>query len=249
MRLCLLVLGLICTFVVVTQARADEAADARAQVEKAVQAHGGANALAKMQRMVRTSSGSMFLFGQPSPFRDELTVSLPSKWRLDLATTANGQQNRMQLIVNENDSWQGNSLGMNLSPKERTAELQNESRVMWFATLVPLLQDKALQLAPIPGAPVDMRPTQGISVTQTGKPEIRLYFDAQSNLLVKIARKTREGGLEIEKEYFYANHQPVQGVMMPAKYVEFSSGRKFVEVNSINYKFLDSVDDKLFAKP
>ncbi len=246
MRACTFVLLVVTGLVNVTPVRAD---DARDQVDKAVQAHGGAKALAKLQRMIRSSAGSMFLFNQETPFRDELTVLLPSKWRLNLASGPPDKQSQMVIIVNENDAWQWNTLGVNLMPKERTAELQDESRVMWYATLVPLQQDKNLQLGTIPGVDVEGRPTRGISVNLPGKTEVRLYFDAQSNLLVKIARKTLEAGVAVEKEYFYANHKPVEGVTLPSKYSEFTSGRKLVEVNTIQYKFQDTVDEKLFTKP
>jgi hypothetical protein len=246
MRGCPFVLILISGFFVAAPVTAD---DARAQIEKSVQAHGGAAALAKMQRMTRYSSGSMFLFGQETIFRDELIMSLPSKWRLNLVSGSGDHQKQMVIIVNENDSWQWNALGVSLMSKERNAELQDESHVMWYATLVPLLQDKSLQLAQIPGVNVEGRPTRGISVNLPGKTEVRLYFDAQSNLLVKIARKSLEAGIQVDKEYFYAHHKPVDGVLLPSKYSEFTSGRKLVEVNTIKYKFLETVDDKLFTKP
>ncbi|CAN5299192.1 hypothetical protein BH10PLA2_BH10PLA2_25100 [soil metagenome] len=228
---------------------ADEASDARALAQKAVLAHGGADPLAKTQRMVRSSTGTMFLFGQPSAFRDELTVALPSKFRLHLAGGAAGPQNQMLIILNGNDAWHATTLGVTLLPKDRLAELQDEGRVMWYATLVPLIQDKSLHLAPIAPVNVNGRPTSGISVNQAGKSEISLYFDAQTNLLVKAARKSQDGGIPVEKEYFYADHQLVDGVLLPTKYSEFTGGRKFVDVNSISYKFPPRTDDKLFEKP
>ena len=127
--------------------------------------------------------------------------------------------------------------------------MQDESRVLSFATVAPLLQDKNLQLGLAKSINVDNRPANGIRVNQAGKSEIQLYFDAQSNLLVKIARKAQEGGLVVDKEYYYGGHQPDQGIVVPTKYSEWSSGRKLVDVSSITYKFVDRLDDKLFEKP
>ena len=115
--------------------------------------------------------------------------------------------------------------------------------------LTPLVQEKDLQLGLTKDIDVNGRPAHGIPVSRANKAELRLYFDAQSHLLVKIARRATEAGLELEKEYFYGDHEAVQGVMMPKKYSEWTGGRKLVEVNSINYKFHSSIDDKFFEKP
>jgi hypothetical protein len=232
-----------------TPARADEASDARALAEQAIKAHGGATELSRMQRMTRTSTGAMFLFGQGSPFQDELTVSLPTKWRWTINRGAAGAMAQIVLILNGENAWQGSGAVMTPMSKDRVAELHNESQVLWFAMLTPLVQEKDLQLGITKDVDVNGRPARGIRVSRANKAEIRLYFDAQSHLLVKIARRANEAGLEIEKEYFYSDHEAVQGVMLPKKYSEWTGGRKFVEVNSITYKFHSSIDDKFFEKP
>jgi hypothetical protein len=245
----------VCCFVLIstsafsTPARADEAADARARVEQAVQAHGGITGLAKMQTMTRSSSGTMFLFGKETPFRDELVVALPSKWRWNLEGGVGGKEVQMTLILNGDNAWQGSGPVVAPLSKERLGELRDESQVLWLATLVPLLQEKDLQLGLTKEIEVNGRAAPGIRVSRANKSEIRLYFDKQSHLLVKIARRAREAGIDIDKEYFYGDHQAVQGVMMPKRYGEWTSGRKFVDVNSIDYKFHSTIDDKYFAKP
>ncbi len=230
-------------------ARADEAADARALIEKAVQAQGGLTSVSKMQTMTRSNSGTMFLLGQQTPFRDELVVALPSKWRWNLDGTVGGRQVQMLLILNGDSAWQGPPGSVVPLPKERVNEIQEESQVLWLATLAPLLQDKDLKLGLAKDIAVDGKPAQGVRVTKGSRPEISLYFDNQTHLLVKIARRATEAGVAIDKEYLYSDYQPVQGVMVPKRYSEWTSGRKFVDVNSIDYKFHSSIDEKYFTKP
>lgn len=250
MRLSKIAVVLIAGWALTTSARADEAADARTLVEQAVQAHGGITGMAKMQTMTRSATGKMFLLGQETPFRDELVVALPKKWRWNLDGTLGGKQVQMLLVLNGDEAWQATAAGVMAMGKDRVSEIQDESQVLWFATLVPLLQEKNLQLGLTADVMVDGRPAKGIRVTPgANKPEIKLYFDNQSHLLVKIARKAREAGVEIDKEYLYSDHQPVQGVMVPKRYSEWTSGRKFVDVNSIDYKFHSSIDEKYFTKP
>lgn len=230
-------------------ARADEAADARALVEKAVQAHGGITAMAKMQTMTRTATGKMFLLGQETPFHDELVVALPSKWRWNLEGTVGGRPVQMLLILNGENAWQSNGAGVMSLGKDRVGEIQDESQVLWLATLVPLLQEKDFQLGLLKKDSVDGRPADGIRASRANKQPINLYFDAETHLLTKISRRAREAGVDIDKEYHYGDHQPVQGVMVPKRYSEWTSGRKFVDVNSIDYKFHSNIDEKYFTRP
>jgi hypothetical protein len=249
MRLSSVHVALLVSCVLGAMARADDAADARKLVEQAVEAHGGITAIAKMQTMTRSSSGKMFLLGQETPFKDELVVALPSKWRWNLDATAGGRPVQMLLILNGDNAWQGNSAGVLPMDKSRVNEIQDESQVLWLATLVPLLQAKDLQLGLVKDEVVNGRPAKGISVSRANKGDIKLYFDNQTHLLVKIARRAREAGVVIDKEYVYSDHQPVQGVMAPKRYSEWTSGRKFVDVGSIDYKFHSSIDEKYFTKP
>lgn len=249
MRRSTLHLALMVASTFVASARADDAADARKLVEQAIQAHGGITALVKLQTMTRTDAGTMFLLGQQAPFKDELVVALPSKWRWNLDATVGGRAIQMLLILNGDNAWQGGPAGVAPMGKDRVSEIQDESQVLWFATLAPLLQEKDLQLGLVKKEAVDGKAADGISVARANKTGMRLYFDSQTHLLVKIARRAREAGIEIEKEYVYSDHQPVQGVMVPKRYSEWTSGRKFVDVNSIDYKFHSSIDEKYFTKP
>jgi hypothetical protein len=55
--------------------------------------------------------------------------------------------------------------------------------------------------------------------------------------------------LIVDKEYLYGDHKRVEGVQLPTRYVELTSGKKLVEAFSVSYRFLPQVDEKTFAKP
>ena len=57
--------------------------DVQEIIKKAVEAHGGKEALTKAQQYKRTSSGTIF-FGQSQNFTDQLIVALPGKIKLDI---------------------------------------------------------------------------------------------------------------------------------------------------------------------
>src|SRR5262249_37997133 len=128
-------------------------------------------------------------------------------------------------------------------------ELHEESYVIWLSSLLPFAKDTRFSLTLLPDAMGDGRPAACIKVAHKGYPDVKLYFDKQSALLVKSARHAKEAGLAIDKEYVYSAHRAFEGVQLPTKYVELVNGKKFVEVPEISYKFLTPVDEGTFARP
>src|SRR5262249_16879214 len=69
---------------IVAPLRGDDQSDALAIIEKAIKAHGGADALTKAQLAIRTGTGTMSLFGKDVVFKDEVVWKLPEHVRLTL---------------------------------------------------------------------------------------------------------------------------------------------------------------------
>jgi hypothetical protein len=72
------------------------------------------------------------------------------------------------------------------------ADLQRSAHVERLLTLVPLLRDPALTLASLGESAVDGRPALGVKVTGVDRPEVSLYFDRASHLLVKYAYREED---------------------------------------------------------
>jgi hypothetical protein len=238
-----------CLLVASTATSADDISAAKAVVNEAIKAHGGREKLTKTEFMTRQARGVMSLLGQEVSFTDELVSQLPERLRWTLDAASSGQKTRLLLVINGDKGWQSTGGTVMDISKERLEELREEAYVIWLSTLLPLLKDNRFSLAALPGAAVDGRPASGILVSYKGRPDVKLYFDKETGLLVKIARRAKEAGLAIDKEYVYSAHKAFEGVQLPTKYVELANGKKFVEVAAISYTFLRSVDDGTFARP
>jgi hypothetical protein len=224
--------------------RADDRAEARAVVEKAVKAQGGAEGLAKAAVATRSGKGVLSL-GAEIAFTSEETYNLPGQLRVKL------EAGKMQLqrVLNGDKGWQQSAGGETIElAKDRLAEAQEEAYVWWLVTLAPLLKD-GFDLAPLAEAKVNDRPALGVKVSARNRPDAALYFDKESGLLVKIARRARETGVAVDKEYFYSDYKDVDGVKVPGKEVMHVNGRKFYEVQYREYKFLGKPDEGAFARP
>jgi hypothetical protein len=237
-----------CLLAVPAAAPADDARSAKAIVDEAIKAHGGPEKLTKTELMTRQAKGTAS-FGQEVPFTDVWVLQLPERWHWTFDIGGPDQKTRLLLVVSGDKGWQSSGgVVMDIS-KERLEELREEAYVIWLSTLLPFAKENRFSLAPLPDTVVDGRPAAGVKVAHTGRPEVKLYFDKQSGLLVKIARRAKEANLAIDKEYVYSRHKGFEGVQLPTKYAELANGRKLMEATEMSYRFPRSVDDKTFSRP
>jgi hypothetical protein len=231
-------------------ARADDDADkAMTLVNEAIRAHGGMDSMLKTRSMVRVAKGELILFEQRTPFQDELALQLPKRWRWSLEQGSGAQRIRMVWVVNDEKGWQAIGGSVTEIPKLRMEEMQEEAYVLWITSLVPLKKEDGFQLALVEDATVNGKAAAGIKTSRKGHTDVTLYFDKESHLLVKTARRARESGLTFDKSYLYSGHKIFDGVMLPTKYVEMAKDKKMVEVTSLTYRFPEKLEDSTFAKP
>jgi hypothetical protein len=224
---------------------AGEREDALAVVDEAIKAHGGAEALAKSQTVVRAGVGTLTVNDNKIPFTDEVTWSLPDRWRVSINLEKLGAQS---IVLNGDKGWQSaGGPSMELGA-ERLREIRNEVYVLWLATLTPLKKDD-VQLSPVPDIKVHGEAAVGVKAASKGRPDVKLYFDKKTHLLVKIERRVPVAGVPVEKEDFYSDYKDFDGVQLPTKLTFQISGRKFSELTSATYKLPKKIDDALFAKP
>jgi hypothetical protein len=212
-------------------------------IDKAIKAHGGADALNKMQMRSRTGRG-VVPRGEIRITTDE-TVQLPNRCRVVLQL----ERSRIVLVLNGDKGWKQQGNETKELAKSQLQERQEELYVWWLMTLTPLLKDE-FQLRPLADAKVNGEDAAVVQVARKDSPNGRLFFDKKSGLLVKIARRAEVSGLAVNKEYFYSEHKAFNGVKMPTKEVILLDGTiKESEVQFDSYKALPRVEDKLFEKP
>jgi hypothetical protein len=228
-----------------TPGRAADAPPARALVEQAVRAAGGEAALDRARVLSRTGAGTMFQVGRNLPFTEESVMALPERLRTTLDLDKRYQ---VTVVLNGDKGWQASGGAVLPMTKERLEEFREEAYVLWLTTLTPLLSDK-FTLSPLPDSSADGAPASGVKVTAKGHGDVKLYFNRQSHLLVKIERRAREAGLVVDKTYVLGDYKDVDGVKLPGRQAELLNGKKVIERASATYKLLPRVDEATFAKP
>jgi hypothetical protein len=221
---------------------------ALAILDQAIKAHGGTDALNRVQTGVRTSSGTIALYGKDLPFADEMIWQLPHRFRLNLEVGTGQDKSRIVLVATPDKGWQ-NAGGMAMElGRERLTELQDDAYVLWLATLTPLRQ-AGFDLTPLPEIRIEGRTATGVLVGNKGHAETKVYFDKETGLLVKMERRAREAGVALDKEYLYSSYKDFDGVKLATKLREMHNGSRFADLTNISYRFLRAVNDATFARP
>ena len=226
-----------------TTIRAGDRDDALAIIDQAVQAQGGADALAKLRTAVRRGEGFLFQGDDKQPFTDEMTLDLPDRWRLSLDID---KQTRFTLAVAGDKGWEALGGKVEDIGPERLKEMREEIYVLWLQTLLPLRKD-GFDLAPLPEAKVDGQAVVGVKASSKDRPDVKLYFDKTTHR--RPGSSGAPGGAAAAKAYLLGDYPDFDGVKMPTHLVETTDGKKISELTSAVYKFPSKADDAAFTKP
>lgn len=218
--------------------------DAKEIIAKAIEAHGGKEALVKAQQYKRTSSGTIF-FGQTQTFTDELFVAFPN--RIKLSIKLETKENILMGLEGDTGWSVASGVPIELS-KEKVIELKEESSFLQTTSLTKLL-DPSTKLIVLEETKVGGKAMLGIKATIAGGPEVSLYFDKETHMLAKAERKSKQSGVEILKGVVYLDYQLVGAVKFATRETHLLGGNKFVENKNITYTILDKVDASMFQKP
>jgi outer membrane lipoprotein-sorting protein len=229
----------------------DPATDARAIIDKAITAQGGAANLGKFKGAVIRSKGRFHGMGQAIDYTSEDSILPPDQQRLSVEAEMSGVAFKLVRIVNGDKGWRV----VNGQVETMTANQLAEAREMLYAAevrrLVPLT-DKGYKLSPLGETKVGDRPAIGVRVEHKGRRDINLYFDKQTHLLVRTEMRIKaiEGdGQEHTAETLFADYKKVQGVQMPFKVTIRRDGKPYVEVEHSEVKLVEKLDEGLFARP
>jgi hypothetical protein len=232
-------------------ARADERADAEALLDKGIKALGGEANLTKFKAATWKGKGKLHLGDETADFSGEWALQAPDQFRVVLEVTGKQGTFKQVRVLNGDKGWiKIDNDETNELPKETLAEEKKNMHAHWVATLVPL-KDRSLKLAPLPEGKVGDRPVVGVKVTGPDGREFRLFLDKESGLPLKSEWQVKDlrSGKDIPQEVTYADYKDVDGIKRAMKLTVQRDGKPFAEQEISDFKPLEKLDDKPFAKP
>jgi hypothetical protein len=193
-------------------ARLEANEEARAVIAKAVQAHGGPDKLAKLRALRMKTKGTLSVNNQAGEFTAEMITRLPDCSKLAMTLEINTAQLGIVQVQKGSEGW-SNIEGQTEELKgERLAEQQARVYSNHVASLVPLLKDKGFELSPLGEVKVKGQPAVGVRVVHKDRPDISLFFDKTTGLLIKNERRGIDlQQKEVARETFFSDYKDYDG--------------------------------------
>lgn len=225
--------------------------EVRAIIQKAIKAHGGEEKLAKIQAIRDKSKGTLEINGAEAAFTSESVYSLAGKLSATIQIEIMGQSIALKQVVTGDKAWISVMCQTMEAPEAAATVMKEAVYAAKFETLLPLLKEANLTLTLAKETKVDGKPAVGINVESKGHKAFTLYFDKSSDLLVKREGQTIDQATmqEVSEEAFFRSYKDINGVKWSMKSLINHDGKKYMESETTEVKFLDKVDDGEFAQP
>jgi hypothetical protein len=230
---------------------ADDAAEARAVLDRAIGATGGEAALSRIKAVRYRGKGSLFTPEKKLAGSFEWTYEGLDRSRGVSTVEDGGKKSTEVEVVNGDKGWvKDDDQQTEELSKEQVASRRETIYANWATMLVPL-KAPGVRLSPLAETTVLGRRAVGILVTQDRRPDLKLYFDKESGLLVKLERKFNnvEAGKVSTEETLYSEYQDVQRTKQPSRATTFWDGQKVSDVTVETRLFEKPLDETVFSKP
>jgi RNA polymerase sigma factor (sigma-70 family) len=231
--------------------KAEGTAEARAIIARAMEAQGGETNLAR-QKIVR-QKGTYRRFidateGKALVSWEQITQQ-PDRLKNVQKGEIDGRKVSMTVVLKGDRGWASMDGQVEEMDEKAIAGLKEELYADAVSSLLPL-RGKDYRLSVLAETKVGGRPAVGVKVAAKGHPDVDLYFDKESGLLVKRERRVDDGaGGQVTQEEFFSDYKETDRVKLPRKLVTYADGKKIAEASITEVQILDKVEDKEFDRP
>lgn len=217
---------------------------AEAVVQRAIEASGGADALATRRAMSCREKGTYFLNNESIPYRGNTRIHWPDRLRLEVEEV-------YTIVLNGNRGWMKTDGKFEALTAVEHDEVHQQHYARWLASLTPLTESKCkltyLGESTLNGAQVD-----GVRAGRDGEKTVDLYFDNKTGLLLKTRTMVSTADTAqkaIEEVNLFKEYKKVDGVLFPMQLVILHDGAKFAEANFYDLKLSESLPAADFTVP
>ncbi len=229
-------------------ARAED--DAAKIIDKAIEAKGGEEKLAKFKAEEWKVDATINFMGGKVPYTATYYFQPPTYLRFDMAMEFGGKKTTISAGTDGKQAWHKAGDRVEVMPMKKAEEFERMVYGMALTSLLPL-KDKEFTLSVVEGIKVDDKPTVGVKVSKKGKRDVTLYFDKDSHLLVKTQTIVWNEFTDndVKQEIFLKSWKEKNGRKIFEKRVIKRDGKDFLEEDMKEQKSLEKLDPKLFPKP
>lgn len=220
--------------------------DAKAVVEKAIKAAGGAEELAKYPAVRLVSKGTYYGMGAPVEFTSTSYIQAPDRSRFEVS----GDQFKFVQVFHGDKGW----VKVNDDTQEMDKDQLDAARDgVHLAVIQHLagLTGPDYTLSSLGDGKVGDKAVVGVRVEHKGWRDVNLYFDKVSGLLLKVEARVKDpqAGKEFNQESILSDYKKEGGVQAPHKILINRDGEKYVESEVTEHQRMEKLDPGLFEKP
>lgn len=241
-RFCVPLVSLIVAISFAANTLADDAADARAIVNKAIEARGGKDKLTKFPAFTSQIKGKLQLGDLVLPFSGEWLSQGATQNKLTMSGEVNGAKFDNFRVTNGEKLWTKEGDQLKELDKEAVKGDLEQLYGEWLTTLVPLL-DKEFTLTPLGESRVGDKPAVGLKVVRTGRIDVKLFIDPERGVVLKREHAIPNAPLEV----FYSDFKDVQGISRYHTVSYKLAGQPFMDLTLSGIKLHAKLEDSRFV--
>jgi hypothetical protein len=227
--------------------------EARSLIEQGIKALGGTAKVAKLRAMYVKYEGHAFRGAARVAIKAEGAVQLPGKFRMQMDLELdNNKITVLDLIDGDKGLRSYNGGDPEPLKEELLPPIRRALRNLAVEGALPdFLKDEAYTLSPLGELKVNDRPAVGVKVSRKGRADVDLYFAKDNHLLVKVEWKA--SGLDLQQEVawevLFSNFKEADGVQRPRNVLLNVDGKKYMELEVSETRFVERIDDAMFTRP
>ncbi len=235
--------------IAVPSVRADETADMRAIIDKAIRASGGEARVAKLRAVTWKTKVTAPTGGLPI-YSDESSAQDLDQYRAEITAGEGGRVTNAILLINRKKGWfhtRGKTID---APADFLAPRRE---ILYFLRLpemlLPLKAGES-KLSPLGEVRIGERLAVGVLVERKGYTDLSVFFDKKTGLLVKTeARLKLPDEREVIVVFLVSDYKDFDGLKHFTQFTLEVDGAKLFDAELSDIRALGELDDSVFAKP
>jgi hypothetical protein len=237
--------------------------EARAVIEKAIQAIGGEKRLSALEGKVvqTTQKGKLYHLSRGEDFTEKSIVQGLNHFQRQIEGRVGGIPSKIEGGLAGNKAWRkfaiwtGSNWQQLKEPATRPehdilAEHRQIAYLHWVPAVILPLKGKSFRVESTREERVGGKSAVALTVMAPDQKKFELFFDEKSGLPVKtVARVVGAYGDEYTLETTILEYKSLDGIKWATRGETRRDGQKVTESEITEFKILDRVDPKTFAKP
>ena len=225
--------------------------DLKAVLRKAIEAHGGAKNLAKFKAVVTKFKGTIEIQGNKFDITGETSLQKPDKVKNVMTLDINGNQVEVITVFNGKKLWV-NAMGKTkeIDDEKIVNAAREEMQAEGAGSFADFLE-KPYELSAIGDVKVKGKDAIGIRVSKKGQKDISMFIDKKTYLVVKTEMRSLDSmtGQEVTQEKFIVGYQDKGGIKIAKRVEIVKDGKTFMDIEILDTRPVEKLDDSIFAKP